>query len=423
MPLRKKNIKNREKVRDSQNMEFVKTENEEGEFFTFLRGKKEGVEEDLCSNDVKQGIQTRSNGVQDCSEGVQDCSNGVQDDAWERSIVLNEHSWNIKSAKNAEYERHSWGKRVIFIFLFTGCICLTMHEEPIKYQLYAYMGTLAAFIFLDPFEALDRFLAPQTRCIIAMLVLMIIVNIAKPSRSMIIVTLVCALLGGFVSRCLNKKWLAAHNWLMSAEAQKALRIDPEHTASGAWRAHGRRETRTILYSLGFDVYDDILDAMHKPVYCCGYLHGLKKETELNRQIDRLTIENEKSRAEQNRLQERVRMVNEESRLLKMDKERAKEDAAKWKLLYEEKDKLAKLLEQANKELCIDLQEEIEKDKEECIEPSGKITKLTRAERDAKIRECLDLNMSNSQIRKVTGASAGTVSAITKIWKAEKQEAS
>lgn len=388
--------------------------------FAFLMQKGEGEEEELRVKDAKRngaqnGAQERSDSAQN---SAQERSDSARNDAHERSILQNERSWNIKAAKSVEKERHGTVKIIFFLMLFTTCILLTMREEPVKVQVCAYVLALAAFVSLDPFEALDRFLAPQTRIIISLIVLMIIANIVRPGKRILTATLMCALLGGFVSKCLNKKWLAAYNWLMSAEVQKSLRIDPEHTASLTWRAQGRRETRTILYELGFDVYDDILDAMHKPVYYCGYLHGLRKEKELKKQAESLTLEVEKCNEEYDALLSEYSIM--QSNLEKSEAEaiQSEAEAQKWKDLFEREKELTAKLEKANEELLIEIDEPAE-----YIAQKEKIVSLKREERDRKIGECLDRGMPYREIQEYIGVSAGTISTVVKARKAKKQEAS
>lgn len=374
--------------------------------FAFLSSRDEAAETDqLRSKDVQRHQKESSQRVQTGSQGVQD---GSESSSQEVQNEFSEHFWSLKAAKNAEKKRHGALKMTFFIFLFTCSAYLTMQGYPFRIQTCAYMCAAAVFVLTDPFEAMDRFLAPQTRVIIASLIIMAVANFIRPNNSFGIVTLICVLFGIFISRCLNKKWLAAHNWLMSAEVQKALRVDPEHTAAQAWRAHGRRETRTLLYELGFDVYDDILDAMHKPVYYCGYLHGLKKESELRREAEKLAVELDKKDDRFEELEEQLRLKQVEINQAEKNAISESSEAAKWRVLYEKELEKSKALEKANEELLAGIP-----DPEEFMNQKEQISELSNKTKRERVIECLEAGMAPKDICRIVNCSKSYVSGISK----------
>ena len=163
----------------------------------------------------------------------------------------------------------------------------TLTEQEPKVQVIAYLVFGAVFCLLDPIGCLTRLLAPQSRCLLAIDQILIVVGIIQPMRGYVIVA--CMLITGSLTaiRFLNYEWLASYNWLMSAAVQEALLIDVENKATRAWSAHGRRETRTLLHELGYRADDGVLDMLHRPVYLCGFLNGFQKTAKVKSRIEAL----------------------------------------------------------------------------------------------------------------------------------------
>lgn len=186
--------------------------------------------------------------------------------------------WTWKSARNAVNNRNGMDilKHSCFLVSLSAALATTLLEQEPKTQIVAYLVFATTFCLLDPINALGRILAPQSRYLISICQILVIVGIFRPERGYIAVA--GLLISGSVLaiRYLNASWLAAYNWMMSAAVQSALQIDADNRATRAWQSHGRRETKTLLYELGYDTDDDIIDILHRPVYIAGYLNGFEK---------------------------------------------------------------------------------------------------------------------------------------------------
>ncbi|KIR02528.1 hypothetical protein P261_01343 [Lachnospiraceae bacterium TWA4] len=61
--------------------------------------------------------------------------------------------------------------------------------------------------------------------------------------------------------------------------EKASNTNLDNKSTGAWQGHGRRESRTLLYQLGYTPNENVLDFYIKPIYLLGHMHGMKKVNE------------------------------------------------------------------------------------------------------------------------------------------------
>lgn len=219
--------------------------------------------------------------VHDCPQAVRDCPQGVRD-------AVRGRPWTVKAARNAENKRTvgSW-KQVVSLLTLIVSLLSTMTEQEPKIQIISYLVFCSVFFMFDPLDVLTRILAPQSCNLLAICQILVIVGILKPNEGYMIV-MVMLVAGSLIAiRFFNTRWLASHNWLMSAAVQKALLIDADNKATRAWASHGRRETRTLLHELGHDADDSLLDILHRPVYLCGFLNGFEKTTKVKSRMEAL----------------------------------------------------------------------------------------------------------------------------------------
>ena len=269
-------------------------------------------------------------------------------------------------------------KRVINILLLIICFALTLLEQPYKIQASGYLVTLAVFLVTDPIVALDIFLAPQTRRILAVMCVLATAAIWKTQRDILIVAGVMVAAGIFLIKKLNVSWLANYNWLLSDEVEDVLMMDADHISVMAWQAHGKRATRTLLYKLGLDIggrdqSEEILDVLHKPVYLLGYIYGAEKALKCHELEEKL----EEANVQIGNLEEEIKTLKTEKKRLEIELKDANDSieandatADYWRKLFQEERKNCERLEQANKDILESVpSEEVLKERMEALKDS------------------------------------------------------
>ena len=314
-------------------------------------------------------------------------------------------SWNEKAARNAEKERYVLAKKMANAILLASSFTATITEQPWDVQVCYYLSTLAMFLATDPLDAMTRFLAPQSRNIMAVMAAMAILVIICPEKPIITIVGLLTTAGGTAIKVMNSTWLASYNWLMSAEVQKALRIDPDDTAAKAWQAQGRREIRTLLYELGYDAYDNILDILHRPVYLCGYLNGFRKTVNYEKQLQKAQAAAEQGKEYQEKYKQLQKADQERAAELLEIRQRLQEaecSASYWQKMFQQEEKISQKLQEANDVLLSDLP-----DPAEVIEQKEKIQHLKEQTVEEKVMCALENGMSLSEAGKMAGVSKST----------------
>lgn len=352
-------------------------------------------------------VHERSRGVH---ESIHGCSRAVHGVFTGVHGLRNEQVLNIKAAKNAKMDRFSWAKMLGFGILFT-CSCVnTMNGGSLRSQICCYLSTAAYFVATDAIGAFDRVLARQARMIIAFVIGLTIAFVMIPRLELLLVILVSGLFGALIIKLLNARWLAAENWLMSAEVQRALLNNPGHLGKDAiasWQATGARETRTILSEVGLSAFDDVLESL-KPIFILGYLRGGAKSEEYKKEIRKL----EKSAAADANCIEKLEDEVMALRLQVDEAQRneciAESDSLNWKNLYEKSKKTIAALEETNKELA-----QLQDSAEEIAEASEKITKLHEKTLNEQILDLHRAGLTYRKIQEQVGCSVGYISKIVK----------
>lgn len=334
-----------------------------------------------------------------------------------RSIDRNERSWNEKVAEISSKKRFISIKQTINIVLLAASFIFTLVEQPVEIQIFSYLSTLSFFFAADPISAMDIFLAPQTRRILSVVCIMIAVAIIKCERNILIVVTIITLLGLFFIKKLNTSWLAHYNWVLSDEVEKVLMIDSEHASVLSWQADGKRKTRTLLYKLGLDIgscdqSEEILDVLHKPVYLCGYLCGMKKDIDYKKKTDMLS----QAREELNEFKEKYNNLEHAyNKILKQIEDEKNEfldlirTANEWQQMYKEELERNKVLLEANKELLESLPNE------ELVERSEE-NKAVYGIDDKIIDLRESKGLSYGKIAEILGCSKTKVSNVITKWK-------
>ena len=205
--------------------------------------------------------------------------------------VVHGRPWTAKAARNARNNRPVlpiW-RYAVPGFLIIEALGATLIEADWQTQGILYLAFGAAFCFCDPLAMLTRMLAPQSCHLLAFCQVLAIIAIIQPSRGYLAVAGILVSASITAIKFCNVEWLAAYNWLLSAEVEQSLLWDTENRAVRAWESHGRREARTLLHELGFNSQDSDLNIFARPLYLCGYLHGHKKMSKTKQKIENLEI--------------------------------------------------------------------------------------------------------------------------------------
>lgn len=198
--------------------------------------------------------------------------------------------WTAKAARNARNNRTVplW-RQVVPGLLIVEALGSTLIEADWQTQAIMYLAFGSAFFFCDPLAMLTRMLAPQSCRLMAFCQVLAIIAIIRPSRGYLAVAGILVSVSLTAVKFCNVEWLAAYNWLLSAEVEAALLWDAENRATKAWESHGRREMRTLLHELGFEATDANLNIFARPMYLCGYLQGHQKMSKVKQKIEKLEI--------------------------------------------------------------------------------------------------------------------------------------
>lgn len=204
-----------------------------------------------------------------------------------------QRSWNVKSAIRSENNRHSIIKIMGTMISVTAACLITLPEVRAEYRIITWIVSLALMILSDGVHLFDRFLAFQSRAILSGVILLIaLYELLKASRGIEVRSLLTLAgltgIGGLILiLVLNRKWLAAEQWLMTEAGQTALLTDVDNSATRAWQAAGRRESRSLLYSLGMETTDNALDIIHRPIWLAGYLSAHEKIAKYKQRLEKL----------------------------------------------------------------------------------------------------------------------------------------
>ena len=324
----------------------------------------------------------------------------------QRSRSFQKREWNEKAQRNAENNRHVPVKATVNLLLLAGCFIETLLElEPI-YQVISYLLLFSVFMATDPLDALTRYLAPQTRYIIALCGTMIIVVIVRPYRPLFMIVCFIVTLGLTSIKIFNQSWLASYNWLMSSAVQRALLYDLDNNATKAWQAHGRRETRTLLHEMGYQATDDILDILHRPVYLCGYMNGYKKEVKYKQKLQKTEETAERYKNKLKEMNEQFKTIKNEYQIMESDyyqiKMQLKEETNNsdyWHRLYNVEHKLAEQLQAANEELINTLQSP-----EDQVDHGSRFTEIKSKSMEEKVLSAINAGASYAEAGRIAGCS-------------------
>lgn len=193
-----------------------------------------------------------------------------------KMVISSENRW--KSTRNHSTNRLGFrfngkigGGVGLLVSLYT-----TFEEMPFEVQLICYTMTISIVMITDPFGVCSRVLAKISRYMIVFVNVLLVLCVVYDKDSIKVVFVITLILSAFLIYKLNDFWIKEENWKMSREVEHCLHGDPDNKASRSWHGDGRKNTRTILYSLGYTISDTDLDSIMKAVYSVGFWNCLKR---------------------------------------------------------------------------------------------------------------------------------------------------
>lgn len=333
------------------------------------------------------------------------------------SRPLQKRFWNVKAGKRPKNNRHG-AVKILFTVAGVSLACLvSVARIPDEYRIVIWIISLALLIMSDSLHFFDRFLAFQSRTIIACLLLIIAayefigMYTGLQLKGLINLAGIIGVGGLILILVLNKSWLAAEQWLMTDAGQTALLTDVDNRATRAWQAAGRRETRSLLYTLGMETTDNALDIIHRPVWLAGYLAGNAVIVKYRQRVESLEAKAKRTVVLEDKLQEMENLREDYKRCYKECAELSRElrsSNKEYEALQAEYNILHSKHEQAlacNEELIAELDR---------LEPAGDRPKKEDGKSDLqKILDLIEKGESQAGASRILGISKAKVSRMLK----------
>jgi hypothetical protein len=187
------------------------------------------------------------------------------------SKTFRKRSWNVRAERNRDFERYGSLKLFITLVSFLAGTVASLTLSSIKLISLSWLAVIAVCFLADGLHFWDRWYSKQSRSILASECTAVIVCIAHPAANILVLGAISILIGSILIKTLNSRWLSAENWLMTEIGQAALQTHTENRATESWQAHGKREVRSIMYSLGIEASEDVLDVVCRAVWLSGYM--------------------------------------------------------------------------------------------------------------------------------------------------------
>ncbi len=152
------------------------------------------------------------------------------------------------------------------------------------------VGELACVIWFNPWGCLNRCLAPLSRTLLLLSILLVaLAAVMAVMDAPVVAVLLVVLAVGCVAVALwrRKAWLLAW-WVQQAPEVDTVLAHLTHggewAAGTAWEQDGCRQTRAMLHqALNVECDENELERLHKAVYMLAYLSGMEgREAEVER---------------------------------------------------------------------------------------------------------------------------------------------
>lgn len=214
-------------------------------------------------------------------------------------------------------------------------LCILM-ASPAPVLIGVIITDLLVMLCADPFNAIKRILAPQTRHIITCCTIIDTVTcyayyyIADLPIGIAIFLGCMTIMLLYIARKLNKAWLNDYLSLDCREVSCALVTSEKYKYINYWDEKGRRICRSLLhFHLKKEISDDEMEATIRPVFIAGMASGDDFSNELLEKNKKLKKKLEKAEADQKKLQEK--MESEVKRKVAMQEENLQYEISQIKL--------------------------------------------------------------------------------------------
>lgn len=205
------------------------------------------------------------------------------------SKAMKTRAWNVKANTNVKLAWKNIWFYVANIIAITLGFLSTLFLKSTILQISIWFMVLSVIVIFDVLHFFDRFLAFQSRVALGISLIFIGISIMTMLKSIIVLTIMVIVTTSLLIYVLNSKWLAAEQWLLTDVGQKALQLDLDNKATRAWQGFGRRETRSMLCSLGIESTDDALDIVHRPIWLAGYSQSEIRHLQYEKQTQQIEL--------------------------------------------------------------------------------------------------------------------------------------
>lgn len=180
----------------------------------------------------------------------------------------------VKPRRTGKTAAYTNVRVVVSMVALIGCIAISTQTDNIENILGAWVTLIMVLAAADPMDVVGRVLAPQSRALFCTVVSIYLLGAYWNDRLLMIGSILSVLILPTIWMK-NKEWLMIHNWDMSPEVEKALRLDSDNRASNSWVYGGKKQSYTVLHELGFSYGIKDLDGWAKPLYILGYWNGCR----------------------------------------------------------------------------------------------------------------------------------------------------
>lgn len=239
--------------------------------------------------------------------------------------------------------------------VLTAC-ALTYFKQSYIVQVQGYCMAMIAVMIIDPLRLIERILAPQTRYIISIFAIVMIVGIGFKSLKFLGAYFLAATLAAWVCWKLNSEWLSAYLWMMSEAVQHTLVQDETAEAVLHWNDAGERGLRTIYAETGLEFNKMVLTTYGKYAYIFGFYNGRRRTTAAENMVERAELELEEAEEENQKLVERLKLLEKANAQLKASEEKHSAEMREFADSVSDLKAYCAAIEQRNQEMSEELEE-------------------------------------------------------------------
>lgn len=336
------------------------------------------------------------------------------------------HNWYTKQAENSVPDR--WRREKLLVFLILSAIVVMIAYTSADFRLTAVsILVLTAYgIAADPLRLIRRKLSRNSRLIIGLAIVPIIViaNLATIRTIIIaVVAMAAAILFAVIG---NKHWRAAESYEMSRHVLRALspddNTDHRDLCLTAWQADGAREVVAAAAEMGAYGCTEIEWQVRKAAYTIGFCRASTITKKWAAERAKIEKDLAKAEADADRLAEELEAVEDYAENyrrhvihLKAAEEQAKRGAKAEMELAEARETIRKL-ENENARLT-EANEELIKTADNPLVAEELAEKMV----EKRLKEAAELGLSVRQTESYAGVSHRRAAEYLKEWKTKERD--